>query len=395
MSVRLVTGWAKRTVELRLTWRLLREGRYRWGLVGFLRELWRYLRDNRNIFVGAGAHYVKIVDRNEIYAATALPPINRRRFVDYVLDEIESFNRRGMAPLVFTLLSVSSRCPYRCPYCYAQGELCGESEALSIDTIVAAISDLRSWRVPSVFLTGGEPMMRKDELPQLLERCRTLRTAFWLVTTGWDVDLPFLERMKPMGLRGLVISLDSSDPAAAVRSKGHPEAFDVAMGAIQAAHDAGLVVSVDTMVPAGSPLLEQAGYDAFLDFLTERGVHFLNLFPPHPSGAAEAHDLPALPAEDIHRLEALMKASNGRQGTQPLAYAAIVWEFRRGCVGGQQFIYIDPQGEVRACPFLKRSAGNIRTETLAKVLTRLRGQGEQFGCFTAFEGLEASKRTDT
>jgi MoaA/NifB/PqqE/SkfB family radical SAM enzyme len=393
MGVRLVTGWAKRRLELALGWRIFWAGLLRWGLFGVFRELGRYLRDNRNLFVGAGAHYVEIEDRGEVYAASALPPINRNRFVTYVLDEVESFNRKRLAPLVFTLLSVSSRCPYRCEHCYAQGELDAGDEALSLDTLFHALEDLNSWRVPAVFLTGGEPMMRKAELPSLLRRCHRMRMGFWLVSTGWDMDRAWLEEMKHLGLRGVVISLDSADPAEVTRAKGHPKAHDIALDAIRTAREAGLIVSVDTMVFAGSPLLEQAGYDAFLGFLREQGAHFLNLFPPHPSGAAKEHHLPALPAEDILKLEALMNASNDRRDGQPLAYAAVVWEHRRGCVGGQQFIYVDPQGEVRACPFLRSSAGNIRQETLATVLTRLRGQGEQLGCFAAFRGLEASKRT--
>ncbi len=393
MSVQLVTGWRKRKVELAMAARLLRAGITRFGVIGVVRELWRYLRDNRNLFVGAGAHYIEDTVRGEIYAASALPPINRWRFVHYLLDEVEAFNRKRIAPLVFTLLSVSSRCPYRCKYCYAAQHLCEEGEALSLDVLSSAIEDLNAWRVPSIFLTGGEPMMRKDELPTLLRRCHRMPIGFWLVSTGWGMDAATLGTLKTHGLRGVVISLDSSDPDVAARSKGHPEAFDNAIAAIHAAHEAGLIVSVDTMVPAGSPLLEQAGYDAFLEFLTGHGVHFLNLFPPHPTGGAETHHLPALEAADILALEALMNASNSRQGSQPLAYAAVVWEFRRGCVGGQQFIYVDPQGEVRACPFLRRSSGSIKDESLAKILTRLRGQGEQIGCFTAFDGLSAEKRT--
>ena len=393
MGVRRVTGLRKLRIELSLARRLLWAGAKRWGPIGVIRELWAYLRDNRNLFSGAGAHYIEIEDWGEVYAASALPPINRSRFVSYVLDEIHAFNRKRLAPLVFTLLSVSSRCPYRCRYCYAAEHLAEGDEALSLDTLFHALEDLNTWRVPSVFLTGGEPMMRKAELPALLRRCRRMRIAFWLVSTGWGVDTASLLELRALGLRGVVISLDSSDPEVAARSKGHPDAFDNAIAAIRAAHEAGLIVSVDTMVPAGSPLLEQAGYDAFLDFLVGHGVHFLNLFPPHPTGGAETHHLPALSAEDVHKLEALMNASNARRGRQPLAYAAVVWEFRRGCVGGQQFIYIDPQGELRACPFLRRSAGNIKDESLAAILTRLRGQGEQIGCFTAFEGLEAGKRT--
>ncbi|MFH1468774.1 MAG: radical SAM protein [Pseudomonadota bacterium] len=394
MSVRLVTGGKRLRAVLSLAWRLARAGLARWGFFGLGREFWRYLRDHRNLFDGAGSHLVALEDRGEIYAASALPPITSGRFVDYVLEEVETFNRRQPAPLVFALLSVSSRCPFRCRHCYAAAELQAQGEALSLDDLERAIRDLDGWKVPSIFLTGGEPLMRREELPALLERVAGLGLAFWLVTTGWGADAGLLRRLAVLGLRGIIVSLDSADMQAAARSKGHPEALPTAVAAIRAAQEAGLIVSVDCMVPAGSPLLEPGGYHAFLDFLTRLGVHFVNFFPPHPSGGAEAHHLPALAAADVHRLEALMNASNARPGEHPLAYAAVVWELHRGCVGGQQFIYVDPQGGVRACPFLRGTSGNIKEERLAAILRRLRAEGEQPGCFAAFSGLVGRRRTD-
>jgi MoaA/NifB/PqqE/SkfB family radical SAM enzyme len=394
VSVRLVSGWERVHAIASLAVRLACTGLRRWGLFGLVREFWRYLRDHRNLFAGAGRHLVHLEERGETWAASALPPITSQRFVEYVLEEVETFNRRLPSPLVFALLSVSSRCPFRCPHCYAAGELQAQGEALTLDDLEQAIRDLHAWKVPSIFLTGGEPLMRPDDLPDLLERVRSLDLAFWLVTTGWGADATLLGRLAGLGLRGVVVSLDSTDAVAAARSKGHPQALPIAMAAIRAAQEAGLVVSVDTMVPAGSPLLVAEGYEAFLAFLTGLGVHFVNFFPPHPSGGAEAHHLPALPAADVHRLEALMNASNARPGAHPLAYAAVVWELHRGCVGGQQFLYVDPQGGVRACPFLKGTAGNIRQERLADILARLRTGGEQPGCFAAFSGLVGRRRTE-
>jgi len=394
VNVRLVTGRERLRAIASLAWRLARAGLARWGFIGLGREFWRYLKDHRNLFAGAGSHLVALEDRGEIYAASALPPVSSRRFVDYVLEEVETFNRRRPSPLVFALLSVSARCPFRCRHCYAAGELQAQGEALSLDDLERALCDLAAWKVPSIFLTGGEPLMRRDDLPSLLARVAGLDLAFWLVTTGWSAEVTLLRRLATLGLRGVVISLDSADVEAAAQSKGHAEALPTAIAAIRAAQEAGLIVSVDTMVPAGSPLLSPDGYEGFLAFLTRLGVHFVNFFPPHPSGGAETHHLPALPAADVHRLDALMNASNARPGAHPLAYAAVVWELHRGCVGGQQFIYVDPQGGVRACPFLRGTAGNIRTERLADILRRLRAEGEQPGCFAAFAGLAGRRRTE-
>lgn len=405
MTIRFVRGWARRWVDLGVSLRFLVAGMRRFGPVGVLREGWRYLRSNRNLMAGAGDHYV--ARGGDVYAASALPPLGSEAFVRYLLDEVASFNTGQLSPLAWVMLAVSSRCPYRCRYCYAADELHGLSDAertqaVALDRLVAAVADARRLGVPTVFLTGGEPVVRRAELGAVMDagagggsvgsHGKGGQVGFWLVTTGWGVDRDLLRDLAARGLVGVVVSLDSRDEAAAVRSKAHPDAFRFALAAVEAAHAEGLLVSVDTMVPRGSPLLTPQGFESFVDFLVEHGVHFLNLFPPHPVGGARRMGLFPLMKADIDALEARTEENNRRPG-RPLAYAAIAWERKRGCAGGQQFVYVDPQGGVRPCPFLDYTAGNIRDEGLEAIVARIRRKGEQDGCFHAVEGLAVQRRT--
>jgi len=389
-AVTVVSGAGKAWIDAHLAARVACAGIRRMGPARFVRELRAYLRDNRNLLKGSADRYVR--RGRHVYAASALPPLDDPRFLDYLFEEVVSFNAHRMSPLVFALLSVSSRCPYRCRHCYALDELRAE-EVVPVEALESAIRDLGELRVPSVFLTGGEAMMRKDDLPRLLRAARESGVDAWLVTSGWGCDRDSLAPLAALGLLGVVVSLDSADPARAIESKSHRDAFTNAVTCIAAARDLGLIASVDCMV--GPDLLEEAGFDAYLAFLQSLGVHFVNFFPPHRIGGAATHDVPPLSTPDLKRLESLMDRNNRGAANRhrPIAYSAVVWEAGRGCVGGQQFVYVNPLGEVRPCPFLPKPAGVITQTPLREIVAAIRGAGEQPGCFDLYDGLpEAFRR---
>jgi MoaA/NifB/PqqE/SkfB family radical SAM enzyme len=387
MKVGFLTGVPKRLFDVGLFFRIIRAASRRFRLGGATWEFVHYLRDNRNLFGGAGDRYVR--RGREVYAAGALPSLNSRVFVDYLLEEVHSFNHQRMAPMVVGLLSASSRCPYRCAYCYALDELRSE-EAVPTDALARAVSDLGRAGVPTVFLTGGEVMMRKEELPQILAPARGLGMSVYLVSSGWGMDRETLEKLLPYNVVGVVVSLDSRREEKVTAAKGHPDAFTHALGAIHAAKETGLLVGVDC-IATGEILSE---FDDFLEFLSVLGVHFVNFLAPHRIGGVLKHGYPVISTEQFKDLEALMNASNRGRGhrQRPIAYSPMVWEHSRGCVAGQQFIFVNPLGDVRPCPFLTESAGNIRDTPLSEIITRIRQGGERRGCFSMYDGLPSLTR---
>jgi len=387
----MLAGLRKRLFDLALAARIAVAAVVRFGLAGAFRQLRAYLRDNRNVVAGAADRYVR--RGRDTYAASALPPLASRAFLDYLVEEVATFNGRRLSPMVMALVSVSSRCPYRCRHCYAADQLRAE-EAVPLDRIVAAVADVGRLGLPNVFLTGGEPMMRRDDLPAILAPARDAGVASWLVSTGFGMDRDALGALLPFGLAGVVISLDSRDPERTNAAKGHPEAFARATAAIRAASDIGLLVSVDCV--AGPEVVDPAEYRSFLRFLASLGVHFVNFLPLQRTGGVLRHGVPAIGTDGFRRLEALMDASNrGRANRDlPIAYSPMVFEHTRGCVAGQQFVYVDPLGDVRPCPFLPEPAGNVRDVPLREIVERVRGGGERAGCYTAYEGLPAVTRLE-
>jgi MoaA/NifB/PqqE/SkfB family radical SAM enzyme len=390
VSVTVLRGPRKWLVDLWLMVRVVVRGLGALGPLGLIRELRAYLRDNRNLLDGSADRY--LLRDGEVFAASAMPAVNSGRFVRYLLDEIVTFNHKQPSPMFFALLSTSSRCPYRCRHCYALSEL-GDEEVVPVDALERTIRGLASRDVRNIFLTGGEVMYRADELPALLAATADDVDAFWLVSTSWRMDRAALEPLLPHKLKGVVISLDGHHEAQVNKLKGHREAFANAVSAIRAAVDLGLLVSVDCMVDA--ELLDENEYLDYIAFLRGLGVHFVNFFPAHTIGGVEKYDIPTLSNEQLLHLEALMDRVNcGRaHRDDPIAYSAVVWERRRGCSAGQQFLYVDPRGDVRPCPFLKLPAGNIVDTPIEEVIDAMRAVGEQGGCYGQYEGLETGQRT--
>jgi MoaA/NifB/PqqE/SkfB family radical SAM enzyme len=385
-----VTGLGKRAFDLRLFLRIALAAVRRFGLRGAVAEFRPYLKDNRNLFGGVSDRYVR--RGRAVYAAGALPPLNSGAFVGYLLEEVHTFNHQRFAPMIMGLLSASSRCPYRCSYCYALDELRND-EAVPVEALRRAVSDLGTMGIPTLFLTGGEVMMRKQDLPAILAPARAHGMAVYLVSSGWGIDRAALEALLPFNLVGVVVSLDSRHEERVVAAKGHPEAFARALEALRATREAGLLVGVDCI--ATMEVLQD--FEPYLDFLAGLGVQFVNFLAPHRAGGVQKHCFPVITTQQFQLLEKLMQASNRgrRHRRRPLAYSPMVWEHSRGCVAGQQFVYVDPLGSVRPCPFLQESAGNIRDAPLSEIVARIRAGGERRGCFSFYEGLPSRTRLGT
>lgn len=182
--------------------------------------------------------------------------------------------------------------------------------------------------------------------------------------------------LRGVGLRGVMISLDGQDPAAHDRIKGREGAFAEAVAALGACRDAGLAVGVNCLI--GPSLLDPAALEGFVRWAGARGAHFVSLNTPHPVAGDDS--LQPLPVTDLLRVERMAAAT--RRGCawrgQPLAYSPDAWEALRGCVGGQEFVYVSPRGELMACPFLRDTVGRVQDTPVADLLRAVCGR--RAGC---------------
>ncbi len=365
-SPRWISGPEKLVFELGLHLRVAHAAQARWGLVGGLNRLRRYLADERSIPRGGGNRYLRL--GGHTWAIPALPPIDSDAFVAHLLDDLEALHGPELAPLSLAMLCITPRCPHRCAYCYnAQDQ--GPEELLPTALLADTMRDLADAGVHNVFLSGGEPMLRLDDLPALIQA--EPRLGVWLVSTGHGMHPGVMGQLAAQGLRGVMISIDGLDPAKHDAIKGRPGAWDEACRALSVCRKLGLVVGVNAMV--GPELLTPGGIEGFVTRLGELGAQFVSLNSPHPVEGDDS--LQPLPVGELLRIEERAAATRRDPSWRgrPLAYSPDAWEAKRGCVGGQEFVYISPTGQVMSCPFLRDSAGDILQRPLREILPEIRG----------------------
>lgn len=308
-----------------------------------------------------------------VWAVPDLPPLTSEAFLDCLIAGLDGYPRGP----VTAILSLTARCPHHCPYCYVRPPGDGQDEP-SVDLLASTVEGLFALGVRTFHLSGGEPALRCEDVLELVGRFQGRPLHFWLLTTGVGLDGGRLRALAGAGLSGLMVGLDADDASPAGRIKKTPGAHAAAVRALSGAREVGLLVAVNTVMTR--PLLEETAFLRFLDELGHHGASFVNCYPPRTQGVLRPEELEPFTVEDQLRLHHLARRVNLSSRPRPLVYTPDVWEAYRGCQGGRSFLYVDPAGEVRRCPFLARSYGRIQDGDVAGILAAMRADPDPEVC---------------
>jgi len=377
-NTKFIYGFRKNLIDLIFIIRLYIKS---FKVFGFntVKEIRQYFKDDKCLFKTSPNRYVK--SGKEIIAVPDMPPINSIDFIDYVISDIKWINHKQQPKLVFAIVCITSKCPFKCPYCY-NSDLHIKEERLNIDTLTNTILALITNGVKSIYLSGGEPLMRWNDLQTILKKFKHTGTRFWLLSTGFQLTEERLQILKNEGLKGVMISLDSFDPKHINSVKGSQKAFDYAISAINSANKIGLFVALDCVF--GKTLLQEKNFIKFIVLAGKKGAHFINCYSPRQMHHDLNNEYNNFGISEFEQLEILTtknhKAKHYR--TSPIAYAPDLWEAKRGCVGGKLFIYIDPAGNVKFCPFVDKSFGNINNDDIENILYKITHRDSKHICAT-------------
>lgn len=362
-----IYGFKKRVYDVRIMLRLLSALFKDRGLIKTLRDLKSYLKHPQQLFRQLPNRYVRIAE--QIYVVPDVPPMNTKAFIDYLIRDIDVQAGKKRLPLLFGIVCISSVCPYKCPYCYNL-ESHDSQQRLSPDAIVNAIEGLLGAGVKNIYLSGGEPLMRTELVFKLLETYGNRGLGFWLITTGFGLDDALAKRLKSSGLRGVMVSLDTYEAANVDKVKGKG-AFDKGIRAMQACSAAGLVVVADCVM--SHAFLNGVTFKRYAVFAGAQGVSFINMYIPRAMGNRGIAQEQTFSIEDmmLTGIIARINQTDKEYRTLPLSYSPDAFEAGRGCMGGRLFVYIDPEGRVKRCPFRKEVVGDITNERMEDVLLRL------------------------
>ncbi len=185
------------------------------------------------------------------------------------LDTPTPLGERRDPPGPVVIWNLIRRCNLTCKHCYsisADTDFPGE---LSRDEIFTVMDDLKSFGVPALILSGGEPLLRPD-IFEISKRAKELGFYVGLSTNGTLIDKEMIEAITEVGYDYVGISLDGIGKTHD-RFRRKEGAFDASMTGVGLCMEKGLKVglrftmTVDNQdeLPGMLDLLEREGVDRF------------------------------------------------------------------------------------------------------------------------------------
>jgi len=258
--------------------------------------------------------------------------------------------------LSFVFLAITRKCPMRCEHCFEWDNL-NQKEVFTKDTLFKTIDLFQKEGVLQFHFSGGEPMVRFNDLLQLV-KFASRKSECWVVTSGFNFTKENAQLLKQAGCKGVVVSIDHYLPELHNLFRGNESSFEGAVNAVKEAKLAGMVVSIS--VCATKSFIDRGHLLPYMDFAKALGVHFVQVLEPKNIGHYNDKDV-LLASRHINELDNVFKMVNHSKAYRD--YPTMLYhgyhQRRVGCFSGSRSVYVDSIGDVHACPFCHTKSYNI------------------------------------
>lgn len=297
---------------------------------------------------------------------------------------------------LYAQIELTFACNLACAHCYNEPRFSSKDglvklrvvkkEPTQSERFIEIAEELAKHDVFSVTLTGGEPFTVRDRLYPTLEALR--RNG---IHVGINSNLTLVTEDDARKLRdyedvGIMTSLASYERETHDKIMGKESAHERTLRGIQLMLKNDVVVSTNMVVSRHN--VHQV-YDTGM-FCFNLGMNHFQTGQAVPSSSGgQMHLDHALTLDQV--LDYLEQMHQVREETgmhvrltNPLPYCS-VWETKphlrylvesSTCTAGRSVIQIGPNGEVKPCPMIAKSYGNILDEGLDKVWERMTGWSE-------------------
>ena len=262
------------------------------------------------------------------------------------------------------LFDPTSACNLRCKGCWSAEY--GHKSNLSLDEMRSIVNQGTEMGTHVYMLTGGEPLIKKDEI---LTLCReNPDCAFLAYTNATLIDQDFCDKMKEVGNLSLALSIEGTEESNDFR-RGDG-AYSKTIDAMDLLKKNGLLFGISVCYTSKN--VPSVTSDDFMNLMVEKGARFAFYFAYMPVGHDALPELIPQPDDRVHMYKWLRQVRNGKNG-KPI----FVMDFQNdaeyvgGCIaGGRNYFHINSEGDMEPCVFIHYSDSNIRTHTLLEALKR-------------------------
>lgn len=187
------------------------------------------------------------------------------------MDRASGLRPRGGldAPLV-AQIEFTQRCNLSCDFCYNDSGP-RNSDELEPSLLRRLVDELVGFDLTELIISGGEPLLRREQMQIILDAAVRSDTPVHLLTNGLLLDPETLAWLRDHGVVTVQVSLDGGNPSVHDRQRGRQGAWARSYEGLCRAHEAGfhtIISSTLTRENADSlPDLVQAAYLAGADVL--------------------------------------------------------------------------------------------------------------------------------
>lgn len=276
-----------------------------------------------------------------------------------------------MYKLLSSTIEITRRCNAKCIHCIINAGHTMPVE-LSTQEILTLIEDMSDFGCQSIALTGGEPFLRK-EWPLFLQKINSLDMQAIFMTNAMLVNDDVLDILKLYPNTAIGISLDGPDKETHDYVRGISGIFEHFCNIVPKLKEIGIYVAIPTTVM-------QSNYDKLddiLNLLISLGVDAWQLQIVKPSERLPKDEL--LTEKQYYNLA--KKITEYRENyldkinimeSDCIGYFSQLqpklhiqnW---RGCECGIYSVSIEADGNVKGCPNMNNSEGNIKTRPFKEI----------------------------
>ena len=253
------------------------------------------------------------------------------------------------------LMDPTSACNLHCTGCWAAEY--GNKLNLTYEEMDSIIHQANELGTYMFLYTGGEPMVRKNDLIRLCEAHPD--SVFSAFTNGTLIDEAFADDMLRVKNFYPAISIEGFEEATDFRrGKG---TYQATMRAMKILKEKKLPFGVSGCYTSKN--MESISSEAFFDHLVECGAKFAWFFHYMPVGNAAAVELLPTPGQR----EKMYRRIRKYRSTKPIFTIDFQndGKFVGGCIaGGRYYLHINASGDIEPCAFIHYSDSNIRQKTL-------------------------------
>ena len=358
-DMQMIKGWKRKWVDVVVGLHILKLAIKNYGsVIKPLKVIKALYLLKKSILGGIQTKIIKV--SGKYYHYLYGPGYPSQAFDNYIEAE---FNRiipikKKTNSLTFILFAITKKCPLQCEHCLEWNNL-NKSESFDLHELNAVVSKFQNDGIAQFHFSGGEPMVRINDLVQVVATAGK-QSEFYVLTSGFNFTAANAKSLKEAGLTGVVISLDHFDPEMHNAFRGFNNSFEQVMNAIRNAQEQNLVIALTICVIRAFITWENLlQYAALAKRLK---VSFIQLLEPKAVGHYEGKNV-FLEDSHLSLLDKFYFTLNFDPAYKD--FPVVVYHgyhLRRiGCFsGGNRTLYIDSEGFVNACPFCHTKNFNIK-----------------------------------